>query len=310
MRKFISRLILFAFCLAAPLLLFFLVIAQRFPFDMSTLVQQWESKMTRLSSRPEEKPLLVIVGGSNCYLGIEDELMYTSLSNRYYVVNIGLHAGLGLGRMLEEIVPHLRKGDVVCLAGEYSHYVDEKNYSGGMVSIAFTIDYKQKPLNLFFSRQYASYPHTGWCGYFRGKIENILGKKNSCGTGTPDLNTVLPVPHERYVNRGIPPQHPWQPNEESFKWLGRFAEDMKARGVRVIFTAPAFDARKFELHKDEIPAIKERLEGLGFECISDAADYAFPLDLMYDTEYHLNSRGRIIRTERLLRDIKRAGIAE
>lgn len=310
MRKFISRLVLLALCLAIPLLLFFFVIAQRFPFDMSTFVQRWESKMARLNSRPEDKPLFVVVGGSNCYFGIEDEMMYASLSNRYYVVNMGLHAGLGLGRMLEEIAPNLKKGDIVCLAAEYDHYAREKNYSGGMVSIAFTIDYKQKPLNLFLSRQYASYPHTGWSGYFKGKVENMLGKKNCCGTGTPDLDTVLSVPKERYISTLMKAQYPWQPNEESFKWLGRFADDMKARGIRVIFTAPAYDARYFEFHRDEIPAIWQRLEGLGFECISDAADYAFPLELMYDTEWHLNARGRIIRTQRLLRDLKRARLAD
>ncbi len=308
MRRFISRLILFALCLAVPLLLFFLVVSPMFPFDLRTY-SRWEAKMSRFNSRPEGKPVLVIVGGSNCYYGIDDELMYANLSNCYHVVNIGLHAGLGLGRMLEAIAPFLKKGDVVCLAGEYSHYVGV-GYSGGAASIVYAIDYMHRPFDLFFSRQYAGYPQKGWSGYINDKMENIFVHKVSCGTGSRNVIDVPKTPSKEYVNTRIEMQHPWQLNEESFKWLGRFAEDMKARGVRVIFTAPAYDARYFELHKDEIPAIKERLEGLGFECISDAADYAFPLELMYDTEYHLNARGRIIRTERLLRDLKRAGLAK
>ena len=307
MLRFLLKLALFALCLALLGSLFFFVISPRIPFDLSDYVSRWEEKMARLRECPEGMPRLVIVGGSNCYYGIEDDLISAALSNRYHVVNMGLHAGLGLGRMLEEVAPYLKKGDIVCLAAEYDHYVKE-SYSGGAVAIAFMIDYKQKPRALFFSRQYAGTPHMGWTSYSQFKVKHMLGSRNNCGAGVADLAAVLPVPKESYSQKRIEKQHSWQLNEASFKWLSRFAADMRERGCRVVFSAPAFDGRCFGLYKDDIAVIRQALEELGFECISDAAEYAFPLEFMYDTEYHLNARGRTNRTERLIRDIERANL--
>ncbi len=307
MTKFLLKCLLFVLCLAALAFIFFFVISPRFPFDMSRYVPRWEAKMARLNSRPEGKPLLVLVGGSNLYYGIEDELLYAALSNRFHAVNMGLHAGLGLGRMLEEVAPYLKRGDIVCLAPEYSHFVSDI-YSGGTVALAFTIDYKQKPMDLFLSRRYASCPRLGWTGYVNTKIKNII-KRQDCGSGNPDLSEIPQAPTPAFVNERLKPPKPWQLNTEAFAWLKHFADDMSARGVRIVFSAPAYDARRFAQHTDEVSAIKERLEQLGFECISDAADYAFPLGLMCNTEYHLNAIGRTNRTERLLRDFRRAGIA-
>jgi hypothetical protein len=39
--------------------------------------------------------------------------------------------------------------------------------------------------------------------------------------------------------------------------------------------------------------------------ISSPADYAFPRDCFYDTSYHLNAKGRELRTARLIRDLER-----
>lgn len=304
MKRFLLKAVAFCLCLTALVALFFFVVSPTFPLDVSPF-EKWSAKVERLKARPEGVPMLVLVGGSNLYYGIEDAMLYAGLSNRFHVVNMGFHAGLGLGRMLEVVEPFVKSGDVVCLAAEYSHYLDD-GYSGGAAAIVRAIDFSRRPGDLFFSRRYAGVPKKGWTYYFRSKVKSILGRRENGGVGVAELCEVPSVPRASFVNERPRAGGRWQANEANFAWLTRFADDMKARGVRVVFSAPAFDARLFEPHRDEIAVLGERLEKLGFVRISDAADYAYPLELLYDTAYHLNARGRTNRTERLLRDLKRS----
>lgn len=48
--------------------------------------------------------------------------------------------------------------------------------------------------------------------------------------------------------------------------------------------------------------------GYGYEAISDVEEYMFPGRYFYDSDYHLNDLGAALRTERLLADLKAAGI--
>ncbi len=303
MKKFLFKVIAFCLCLATLAALFLFVVLPMFPLDLRAF-EKWSAKVARLKARPEGVPMFVLVGGSNLYYGIEDEMLYAGLSNRCHVVNMGFHAGLGLGRMLEVVKPYVKAGDIVCIAAEYAHFVGDA-YSGGAVAIIHAIDFKHRPGDLFFSRRYAGIPRKGWSNYFKSKVETILGHRTNGGAGVADLHDVPPVPSAKFANRRIDAGSRWQPNETAFAYLKRFADEMKARGVRVVFSAPAFDARLFAFHRDEIAVIGERLEKTGFVRISNAEDFAFPLEFLYDTEYHLNARGRTNRTARLLRDLGR-----
>lgn len=301
MRRFIVNVCAFVICVLLLVAFFFLVLSPLIPFDLRSF-EKLAAKVSRLEERPEGKPLFVLVGGSSLYYGIEDELLYAALSNRFHVVNMGFHAGLGLGRMLEVVAPHLEDGDVVCLAAEYSHFTGD-GYSGGCVAIIHAIDFSRMPFGVLFAQRYAGFPQKGWGQYFDGKVKNILVRRNHGGSGLDDLTTVPQVPSAEMVNSHFECGSPWQLHEKSFAYLKRFVDDMHGRGVRTVFSSPAYDARLFELHRGEISAIGRRLESLGVERISNEADYAYPIELLYDSNYHLNSLGRTNRTERLIKDI-------
>ena len=305
MKRYIVNICAFVLCVLSLIAFFFLVLSPLFPFDLRPF-EKFAAKVSRLESRPDGKPLFIIVGGSNLYYGIEDSLLYAALSNRFHVVNMGFHAGLGLGLMLETVAPHLKAGDVVCLSAEYDHYTSDA-YSGGAVALMYAIDYARKPFGLFFVRRYAGIPRRGWTVYFQNKVKNFI-RRDSGGAGVAELATVPQKPSARMVNLRIENKNPWRLNEESFGWLKRFVDDLHGRGVRTVFSAPAFDARLFEIHRDDIAAIGRRLESLGVERISNEADYAYPIEFLYDTEYHLNSLGRTNRTERLIRDIYQSSL--
>ena len=72
-------------------------------------------KIHRLRSLPS--PKLVLVGGSNVAFGMDTPRLEREL--RLAAVNMGLHAGLGVGLPLRMVEPHLGRGDVVVVSFEY-----------------------------------------------------------------------------------------------------------------------------------------------------------------------------------------------
>lgn len=64
---------------------------------------------------------LLIIGGSNARFGFDSSILRDTL--HLEPVNMGIHIGLGLNYMFEEVYDHLRKGDVLLVSAEYNHYI-------------------------------------------------------------------------------------------------------------------------------------------------------------------------------------------
>ncbi len=303
MKKFLLTLSVFAFCLLSLAGLFLFALSPSFPMDVGAFVHL-EKGMRLMQKRPSGKPILVLVGGSNLYYGIENELIRAALSNDFEVVNFGVHAGIGLGRMLEDVAACVRQGDVVCLAPEYAHWTDGV-WFGRTAAIVYEIDYLKRPQNLFFPRRYASLPTGGWAEYFRSKIQSLSDKGESGGVSLPNLAEIPGVPEARYAKLHEAKESPLAVDEAAIARFARFLADMKDRDVRVVLSAPAFDIRSFVQIKDDVAALYRRLESMGVEVVSDPADYAYPLEYIYNTANHLNAIGRTNRTERLVQDLKK-----
>jgi len=64
-----------------------------------------------------ENPAVILAGGSNVAFGIDSLAIEKKIG--FPVVNLGLHAGLGLDFMLEELKFCVRPGDFIILSTEY-----------------------------------------------------------------------------------------------------------------------------------------------------------------------------------------------
>jgi hypothetical protein len=217
-------------------------------------------------------------------------------------VNLGFHAGIGLGTMLEDYTTTLKPGDIICLAAEYDHWFSE-SWSGGVGALSYTLDYRHVPIYHLAFRKYSSIPRRGWSSYFKAKVLTLLGKKDHAGMGVKDLNKVPSTYQPSYASRPIKKTAALIPNKTAFAYFEKFLSDMNNRGIKVILSAPAYDARHYALHREEIAAAYQRIQSLGVKQISNPDVYAFPLEQMYDTEYHLNALGRTNRTLRLIHDL-------
>ncbi|MFC1733387.1 hypothetical protein ACFL6I_24065, partial [candidate division KSB1 bacterium] len=67
-----------------------------------------------------ESPKLIFVGGSNLSFGMNSKLIRDSLNMN--VINTGIHASYGLKFIMNDVIDHIEKDDIVILSPEYHQF--------------------------------------------------------------------------------------------------------------------------------------------------------------------------------------------
>lgn len=265
-----------------------------------------------------DRPRLVLVGGSNLACGIDNLLLEKLLDDRYQLVNLGFHAGLGIGVHFDMIFDKLRSGDVVVLAAEYTNFGDR--WSGGLPAVVFRCDVLGR--NLFLStlydrwssadcdlyRQYALEKFrkiTGGVQLFSAPIESQADKPK-IENADADIVEDSSSPTAAYVKASVWSASPYNISQRSLRRLALLANEFKDRGVTFLISASAFDERYYALHPEVDDFYKLFTKIPNLIVISSPRDYAFPLREMDNTKWHVNRIGREKRTRRLSEEILKA----
>jgi hypothetical protein len=277
-------------------------------------------------------PRLVLAGGSNLAFGIDSETLQNGLGMS--VVNTGIHAGIGLGRILDDIAPFLQSGDTLVIAPEYSHFTGAWNGDpAAWELVSDTRHYSLLVSDTFIAAEYRRFAGS-WNGdsggglvsdtrhlagatlyglptdfpqYAQNKLLALIPRPSNPITYTRDgFNEYGDyIKHLAIENQPFTPAPPLEPLNPQY--LARFFQLVAAfteRGIRVILTYPSYEEVSFYNSVDrirELDAVFRARENL--TVISTPDDYCFPTGFFYDTIYHLNAHGRAVRTELLLRDL-------
>jgi len=258
-------------------------------------------------------PKAVLVGGSNLAFGIDSELISKSLGMP--VVNMGLHAGLGISFMINQVKRHLKTGDVVVLVPEYSAYIrpegsntlielldlDKVSIKDIDLSIIKTVTHyfpayaQTKLLKLFRSGDLNDIRTSGI--YFRSGfnesgdvIEHLRDDKQHLAADISKLNGTdysLSVPETVII-------------EDFHKWC-------HIRGIELLISFPAYPETHFKEVEKFAEKILVSLMKKGVKVISYPEEYKLDNSRFYDTLYHLNQIGRYERTVKLIEDIQGYG---
>jgi len=272
---------------------------------------------------------IALAGGSNLAFGIDSAAIRDRFS--IPVVNMGVNAGFGLGRILDDISRFLKTGDVLLIVPEYSHFVDSWNGSGA----AFELIFDARQYRFLWSSYY------GLPGGFSDQISMRLGigfrtirdrTKNSIekiikqseNEQDKEETTANPLVYSRYGfnEYGDYMRHLAVENQPfvSYENAGiinmayllkffRFIDNFTNRGITVMLSYPSYEEQSFrnsaELIKelDMLFRAKENLQ-----VISTPETYCFPAEYFYDSPYHLNREGRAVRTNQLIRDLQESGL--
>ncbi len=315
MVRFIIKSLVFILIVAAYLI----GVVYLAPVDQDTYIGATVEKQELL--RQTDQPRIVFIGGSSLAFGLDSGMVQEQTG--YNTVNMGLHGGLGPLYYVNEVKPHLKKGDILIVILEYEFYTG-LYYSGRTTLNELTIFYPRGIL--YFSPEHY--------GSFFGNLPITFQRR---------LRGLITAPREKdpytyvrsgfnehgdYVKHlGVPPKiektYPVNVKEINKK-VKHLLEDLigfcRAEQVRLFLSFPPIMVQ--ESYPDHIDAystgeeVEEMLNGfyrneikpLDLRTIGIPGDFVYPREYFFDTIYHLNAVGRRVRTKRLLDEMAEYGI--
>lgn len=310
MKNFIQKLTVFL--LLVSLIVFLSGRNYGFKKETSDYMDAIIDKHERLENT--NSPRLILVGGSNLAFGIDSKKIQDSIG--LPVVNLGLHAGLGLEYIINEIKLSAKSSDIVILSIEY--FLDIKGDNDLQILSAQNFKlaekfYTQKEENIynkvkiFFAKKLPKNLQKNLNQLFK-PLRNIKnsdttsvysrGSFNIYGDVIRHLNKPLP---EKLNGRGKFTYKIW----EGIDYLNEFADYAKSKNIKVYFLFPNYPETEYTKNKDVIIKYAEDCERkLNIEILNNTDDFVFPDSLFYDTVYHLNKLGREKRTNRMIEILK------
>jgi hypothetical protein len=275
----------------------------------------------------EASPRIVFVGGSNLAFGLDSAEIQRRLG--YHPVNMGLHGGLGLDFMLNEVKSSLRSGDVVVLSPEYELFGGEYAGAGDVLYTAL----EQRRSNIKFLSWHNVRPLLDG-GYI--VASEIVQYDISCVAGGKDPNDVndpdnvyrrtafdeygdvvahLLLPSKITGARtgsakiGSPDWAKVANISRAIADLNSFNDLCQRLGVKTFYSYPIVSQPYFEENKESIDEIATALnKQLKIPIIDAPEEIRLPLDNFFDTDYHLNRVGIQKRTAHLIEKLSERGI--
>ena len=296
MKRFLKNSLLFIIILGIVIVLCLVVI----PPNHIHYLYSYRQKIERLDSL--SSPRLIIAGGSNTAFGLDSREIQDSI--KMNVVNLGLHTGIGLRFMTDDILRRSREGDVVVFMPEYSQFYDL--YFGKNDALPHVVMYSDSNAWELLNLQQKLIAISGITTYIG---ENINAKTyddwsysalNFNEFGDEEAHRTAPSPPLKTDAFLI--DTPF-----NVKGADDFAEKIALfhkKGVNTIFFWPITIRSNYLANDAIISEIEDQLRNRDIH-FSIPPDYFVGADsLAFDTPYHLNGAGVKEMTKRFISAIR------
>jgi hypothetical protein len=243
---------------------------------------------------------LFFVGGSNVAFGVDSRVFAEALPHE--PVNLGLHAGLGLGFMLNEVESLAKRGDIIVLSPEFEHFCAD--ISGQ--AVVHVLELSPGAIAYIEPSSLGSVLDRGLVA-IRNTVRSLVSIPRAFSRAGFNEYGDFVAHHplgSRYEYRR-PATPLYEPEEGQMhrvlRGLGSFAARNRERGVRVFYAYPPI-ARTF--HQEEtfwLDTTAEAIgDGLDMPILNRFEDQIYSDSLFYDSGYHLTLEGKRRRSESLL----------
>lgn len=247
-------------------------------------------------------PKLIFAGGSNVAFGLDSERIQEELNMP--VVNLGLHAGLGLDFMLNELKDQAKEDDIVVVSFEYfldasgdrelkrhirSGYDKVNKYypfnwkdeiQSDIFNIRLRIKVPLKEVKTDSIARFSPYTRSAFNKY--GDHISHLGKVHNA-----DLSD------RRLMNYFY-----WS----GIKKINEFYDEIKDKGIELYFIYPPYPMSEYQKNIGPITRLEADIsKNLEPEILNSPEDFVFEDSLFFDTIYHLNKEGTDYRTDEVIR---------
>lgn len=254
-------------------------------------------------------PKIVFVGGSNLAFGLDSARVEAETG--YTVVNMGMGFNMGLRFMLDLVEPRIGADDVVVLVPEYNLFFglfdgDERLldvlglYPEGFAYVRSPRQYYNLARNLprhvkFKMNRYLATlgrepdPDCIYCPQAFNRYGDVERHLDRPGKDVASMDFL---------------RRPTGVDHDAIREINAFAARIEAGGAKAFMLFPCIPQLHYERTRARIDQLYADLKAeLKIPVLAEPAGYAFPIEYFYDWVYHLNRRGREVRTQRVLADL-------
>ena len=274
--------------------------------------------------RNTPSPKVIMVGGSNLAFGTDSKLMMDSLGIN--VINMGLYAKLGLRYMLAQVTPYIRSGDVVIVVPEYDQFYGE--YIEGDNTLNAAMLYTPTDRIPDFIRSYSIIdvilrPRAEHARRtFLRAAAAAVGKEslifppdtnpvynrhafNERGDAVTHLNREGKDPDSIFVGP-LPAMKEFNP--DAVEVIDDLYKAAMRNGAHAYFMWPSYMDSAYTVNSGAIRTLGTRISsGTRMPVVGMPDSFVFPKNYFFDTRYHLNARGREIRTRKMIELLRPVG---
>lgn len=305
MKKFIGKMLLACLLIAATFIVIGVCLFASGGQYRQGYCASLRDKVNRLESVSE--PKIILVGDSNLAFGIRSEIIEREVGMP--VVNLGLHGGLG-NEFNESIAKFgISEGDIVVLCN--TSYSDEGvilDYENAWTTVEWDKElWKLIPKDEHWNmiKIFPTYVYDCVKAIYTGKANRAQDTAYSRSSFNEYGDNIYADNHEQHFTFDFKTDEP-KLNDNCVARVNGFGEYVEGKGASLVVAGwpiadgeYGWEAAVFESYQQELD---EKLEP---EIISDFTDYMFDYSYFWDTQYHLTGEGAILRTEQLVKDLKK-----
>lgn len=261
-----------------------------------------------------EEPKIIVIGGSNVAFGLDSELLEQHIGMP--VINFGLYATLGTKMMMDLSKANVNAGDIVILAPEMDEQTLSLYFNAEAALQGLESDWR---ILRYIPKENYSDLVGGIYDYVSSKIKYLhSGPLNPSGIYNRDSfnkcgDIVYARPHNTmplgYDPTKVLKLTPALFDAEFIDYVNEYTAYCEQQGAVVYFSFPPMNASATEPSNTEDALFDfccYLYEKLDCKVISNVNDYIIESNYFYDSNFHLNDSGAILRTSLLAHDINRA----
>lgn len=303
MKRFLIRCSFFLLLVLALLALaLFLIPNTKIPDNSLFASHDKHQRLSALGS-----PKIVLVGGSNLPFGIKSQMIEDVTGMP--VVNMGLHAGLGMNFILSEVEKDIHEGDIVIVSLEYHHFLSRSMFNGEDVLAALLFDVNRDCIQYVKPGQWLALT-PNLCLYSSKKIINFSSKtvddfEELFTRDSFDIHgdEVAHYGLASTVHSGDKPALNGPVYRKAIRRLACFRDYVQSKGADFIHVACPYPERQFEMDQTVIGEIIDAVDSAGMKYQIPPEACVFPDSLMFNSFFHLSGKGAEMRTEQLIRSL-------
>lgn len=272
-------------------------------------------KYAKLEDSETRNGRIIFIGGSNLAFGLDTEKISQTIDRP--VINMGVHAGMGLKFMIDDIKPRIEQKDIVIIVPEYPHFYEKSpsTFYGQDELLTVIFDVTSHGFKYISATQFVSLiqfiPRYVGNKYFYFITQQFKEKKSSPRQDVVYRKSAFNehgdiIAHLEMQNETVTPieTNDYPTDERVINYLNDFYEYVQSQDAEVYLIFTPFHETSYNNSIKSINNIKSMIDQkLKIEVIGPPERYKMADSLFFNSIEHLNREGRAIRTQQIIEDL-------